>query len=96
MASDILSILVFASLIATIAGSAATYQGSPKGKRWRCVIPIAAYVVVGLGTAFVTGLMTGGKMIDVETSRKVMIGALIVVTIFCSYFFFKYRNAPSA
>jgi hypothetical protein len=91
MASDILSILVFVSLIAVVAGSAATYQGSPAGKKWRCVIPIAAFIIVGLGTAFVTGLMTGRKMIDVETSRMVMIGALVVVTIFCSVFFFKHR-----
>jgi len=91
MASQILPILLFVSLIAAVAGSTATYQGSPKGKKWRCVIPLAAYVLVVFGAVFVTGFMTGRKMIDVETSRIVLIGVSLVVTAFCSYFFFKYR-----
>lgn len=91
MSADIVGILLFVSFIAAVAGSTVTYQGSPKGRRWRCVIPIAAYVFGVFGAAFVTGLMTGRKMIDIETSRMVMIGVSLVVTAFCSFFFFKYR-----
>jgi hypothetical protein len=91
MTSEILPILVFASIISVIAGCAATYQGNPKGRKWLCVIPLAAYVVVGLGAAAALGFMTGRRMIDVETSRQIFIGVLVLVTAFCSFFFFKYK-----
>ena len=89
--AQFLPILIFVSLIAAIAGSAATYQGSPKGKKWRCVIPLLIYVVVVLGAAFVTGFMTGRRMIDVETSRVVMLGALVFASVSGGAFYLKYR-----
>ena len=91
MASEILPILTLAALVAALAGSGAAYQGNPKGKRWRCVIPTATFVVVALGAAFVTGFLNGRDMMDVETGRMVMIGALLVVTVFCAFFFFRHR-----
>ena len=84
-------ILIFVSLIAVVAGSAATYQGSPKGKKWRCATPPLVYVIVVLGAAFVTGFMAGRRMIDVETSRMVMAGALLLASMSGAAFYFKYR-----
>jgi len=89
--AQFLPILIFVSLIAAIAGSAATYQGSPKGKKWRCGIPLLVYVIVVLGAAFVTGFMTGRRMIDVETSRVIMVGALLLASMSGAAFYFKYR-----
>lgn len=88
--ADNLGVLVAASLLAVVIAGAVTYQGNPKGRKWLCLFPIATYPVLGLGTPFILGILTGRGIIDIEVSRLAMSVACVAIISICTYFSYKY------
>lgn len=91
MDPNVVSYAVGAALISSAIASIVTYQGNPKGKKWKFIIPIGACFVVSGGVALVLGIMTGRQIIDVQTSRNIFFAACILVTTFSASVYFKYK-----
>jgi len=91
MAGNVLPVLVLASVISTIAGSAAAYKGSPKGKKWLALMPVAALILFLFVSAAVLAYLIGAKKIDIETARVIMMGLCALLTAINIFFFMKFR-----
>lgn len=91
MSGNVLPVLVLTACVSTLGGAAAAYQGSPKGKKWKFVIPIVVLIVFLFVAAGVLASLTISKQLDVETGRMILMGLCALITAFNIYFFLKHR-----
>ena len=87
-----LGIAIAVALITSLIASIVTYQDSPPGKKWRCVFPVGAYAILGVGSAFVLGIMKGLQMVDTQTSRYAFLGVCALVTAYSALIAAKRRR----
>jgi hypothetical protein len=91
MNANILSLAVGTALISSIIASIVTYQGIPNGKKWKCLIPIGSYFVLGGAVALVLGVLAGLRIVDAQTSRYIFLIFCVLITAFSVSVYFKYK-----
>lgn len=91
MDPNVVTYAVGAALISSVIASIVSYQGNPKGKKWKFIIPLGAYFIGAGGVAFVLGIMKGLQMIDVQMSRNIFFVFCVLITAFSVSVYFKYK-----